>query len=82
MALKYLKNTKVNIHNVLVMTEDFNIRDNNWNLSYSYHLVCNDVLLKVADFFNLKFSYSVNQVLTQYTDNLNNTNLVIDLMFI
>jgi len=26
-ALKYLKNTKANIHNVLVMTSDFNIRD-------------------------------------------------------
>jgi len=82
MALKYLKNTKININNVLVMTEDFNIRDNNWNLSYSYYLVYSDVLLEVADFFNLKFSYSVNQVLTQYTDNPNNTNLVIDLMFI
>jgi len=26
-ALKYLKNTEVNIYNVLVMTSDFNIRD-------------------------------------------------------
>ena len=28
-AFKYLKNTKVSLNNVLVMTEDFNIRDNN-----------------------------------------------------
>jgi len=27
-ALKYLKNTKANINNILVMAEDFNIRDN------------------------------------------------------
>jgi len=27
MALKYLKNTEVNIDNILVMTGDFNIRD-------------------------------------------------------
>jgi len=27
-ALKYLKNTEANIHNILVMTSDFNIRDN------------------------------------------------------
>ena len=80
--MKYLKNIKVNIDNVLVMTEDFNIRDNNWNLSYSHYLVYSNILLEVADFFNLKFSYSVNRVLTQYTDNPNNTNLVIDLMFI
>ena len=27
LALKYLKSTKANIHNVLVMTGNFNIRD-------------------------------------------------------
>jgi len=27
MALKYLKDTEVNIDNVIVMTRDFNIRD-------------------------------------------------------
>ena len=26
-ALKYLKNTEANIHNILIMTNDFNIRD-------------------------------------------------------
>jgi len=38
-ALKYLKDTEVNLNNVLVMIGDFNIRDHDWNLSYSYHLV-------------------------------------------
>jgi len=28
-CLKYLKNTKVNLYNVLVMTKDFNIRNSN-----------------------------------------------------
>jgi len=28
-ALKYLKDTKVNLNNVLIITVDFNIRDNN-----------------------------------------------------
>jgi len=28
-ALKYLKDTKVNLNNVLIMTGDFNIKDNN-----------------------------------------------------
>ena len=28
LALKYLKNTKVNIHNLLIMTSDFNIHNN------------------------------------------------------
>ena len=33
LALKYLKNTEVNINNVLVMTGDFNIRDSLWDTS-------------------------------------------------
>ena len=28
LALKYLKDTKVNINNILIITGDFNIRDN------------------------------------------------------
>jgi len=43
-ALKYLKNTEVNLNNVLAMTGDFNIRDNDWNLSYPYHSVHTDIL--------------------------------------
>ena len=31
MALKYLKDTKANINNALIMTSDFNIRDNIWD---------------------------------------------------
>jgi len=27
-ALKYLKNTEINLNNVLIITGDFNIRDN------------------------------------------------------
>ena len=27
-TLKYLKDTEVNLNNVLIMTDDFNIRDN------------------------------------------------------
>ena len=32
-ALKYLKDTEVNIHNILVMARDFNIRDREWDPS-------------------------------------------------
>ena len=37
-ALKYIKNTEVNLNNVLIIIEDLSIRDNNWDLSYSHHL--------------------------------------------
>ena len=39
LALKYLKNTKVNINNVLIMTRDFNIRYSIWNPDFPYHLI-------------------------------------------
>ena len=50
LASKYLKNTKANIHNVLIIASDFNIRDNNWNLSYSFHSSHNNILIKIVDF--------------------------------
>jgi len=60
MALKYLKDIEVNIHNVFVMTRDFNIRNSNWDLSYPHHLAYSDILMEVADSFDLKLSSPVN----------------------
>jgi len=57
-ALKYLKDTKVNLHNVPIMAENFNIRDSNWNPFYPFHFTHNDTLLEIADFFDLKFNFS------------------------
>ena len=53
-VLKYLKNIKVNIHNVLIITDDFNIRNNDWNSNYLYYLVYDNILMEVVDSFNLK----------------------------
>ena len=36
-ALKCLKDTKVNLNNILIMMGDFNIRDNNWN---PFYIIC------------------------------------------
>ena len=64
------------------MTEDFNIRDNDWNLSYSHYLSYSDILREIADNFNLDLSTPINLVSTQYVDNFQNSNLVIDFMFL
>ena len=56
MALKYLKDTEVNIGNILIMTGDFNIRDNSWNLLFLYYVVYQNTLIKVADFLHLELS--------------------------
>ena len=36
-ALNHLKNTEVNLNNVLIMTGNLNIGDNNWNPSYPHY---------------------------------------------
>jgi len=51
LALKYLKNTEANISNILVMTGDFNIKDNLWDSYYLYHFIYSDLLFDIADSF-------------------------------
>ena len=43
--LKYLKDIEVNLSSIFIMTKDFNIRDNNWNLSYPHYSVYTDVMI-------------------------------------
>ena len=65
-ALKYLKNIKVNLNNILIIIKDFNIRDNDWDLPYPYshHSIHTDILWEVANSFNLELLVSINQVFT------------------
>ena len=66
LALKYLKDTEVNLNNVLIMTGDFN---NLWNPNFYYHLAYRDILLAIADLFQLKLSNLTKPFLTRYSDN-------------
>jgi len=81
-ALKYLKDTKVNLSNLLIMAGDFNIRDSYWDPAYPHHYYLFDNLMTVADSFNLKLSSPTNIASNRYSDTDSGSNSTIDLMFL
>ena len=80
--LKYLKDTEVNLNNILIMIGDFNIRNNDWNPLYSYYLLHTDMLQEVINSFSPKLSMFINLVPTCCVDNHQESNSVLNLMFL
>ena len=81
-ALKYLKDTEVNIDNIVFMTGNFNIRDSLWDPSFPFHSSISDNLIIIADSFDLTLSTPTNPCPTRYSDMAGESNSVIDLMFL
>ena len=81
-ALKYLKDTEVNINHVLLMTGDFNIRDSLWDPSFPFHSSISDDLIMIADSFDLSLLSPTNSGPTRFSDTAGESNSVIDLMFL
>ena len=81
-ALKYLKDTEVNIDNIVLMTGNFNIRNSLWDSTFSFHSSLSDDLIIIMDSFNLALSTPTNPCPIRYSDTVGESNLVIDLMFL
>ena len=81
-TLKYLKDSKANIPNLLIITGDFNIYDSIWDSSFPYYSSISDNLIIITDSFNLDLSILTDQVPTRYSDTISESNSVIDLMFL
>ena len=79
---KYLKDTEVNIPNVIIMIDNFNIRDSIWDSNFLFHLCHSNSLFDIADSFSSDISKPIENVLTRFSNNNNNTNSVLDLVFL
>ena len=63
------------------MAGNFNIRNSNWNLLYSFHSFCSDFLVEIVESFDLMLSLAIQQVSTRYSNNANNYEIHPELWF-
>ena len=81
-ALKYLKDTKSNIHNIIIITGDFNIRDSIWDSNFLFYSSHSNSIFDIADLFSWDISKPLKNVPTKFSDNDHNANFVLDLVFL
>ena len=81
-ALKYLKDTEFNIHNVIIITGDFNIRDSIWDSNFLFYSSHSNSFFDIADSFSWDISKPLENVPTRFSDNDHNANSVLDLVFL
>ena len=81
-ALRVLNCNIIDLNDTVVMTGDFNIRDNDWDPNYPHHSIHTKDLFTVAESLGLDLSPPLNPSPTRFANNPHDTNSVIDLVFI
>ena len=64
------------------MTGDFNIRDNLWDLNFSFYFAHSNIFFDIANSLVLDISKPTENFPTRFSDNDQNSNSVLDLMFL
>jgi len=70
------------VTDMVIMIGDFNIRDSDWDPNTHHHSMHTKDLLTIADSLGLELSPPINPRPTRFTDNRQNTDLVLDLVFL
>ena len=65
-----------------LLTGDLNIRDSFWDPNFPYHSSHRDTLFDIADSFQLEISKLAKFFLTRYSDNVQDSNLILTLIFL
>jgi len=64
------------------MTGDFNIRNSFWDPDFLYHSIHRNILFEIANSFQLELSKPTESFPTRYLDNDQDSNSVLDLIFL
>jgi len=81
-AFHALRNNIANLGKTVLITGNFNIRDSDWDPNYHHYLTHTEDLITIADSLSLELSPPVNPGPTRFTDNPNDSNSVLDLVFL
>ena len=81
-TLHALNQNIVDLNDTVVMTGDFNIRNNDWDPNYLHYSAHTEDLFTLVESLGLDLSLPINPSPTRFADNPRDTNSVIDLAFI
>ena len=82
MDLKYFKDTEVNISNVLIITENFSIKNSFEDYNFLYYSIYRDILFDITDFFSFELSKPFESFPTRYSDNHQDSDSFLDFVFL